>query len=463
MPLKPDSTLRKRLGWALGVTLAAVVALAGGAFMALQARLLERQLDASLFAHAQSEIQTAIDRSDHRAHLHNDAMHLVDSREPGLYLPKYAALYDGHGRAVAHTGSFQGRPPPFRALPTRGAFDLAHEGVTLRAVVLPMGHETEARTILLAVPRRTLDEANRSQLAVTLVVLGVALGAAVALAAFIARWLTRDLDQIARTARAVSDGALDARVGAVGGVAEVRSLARDMDAMIARLEALVATQRRFVSDAAHELRAPLTSLRGELELALRRPRSVEEYRAALEKALEDVLALGALADDLLALARARTATRERAPSDAAGPILRAVELIAPCARRRRVNIVPEALDVPKVSVAPRDLERVVRNLIENAMRHSPEGASVRVAASVDGNTVRVAVTDEGVGVPLAQAERIFEPFVRLDPARARDGSGSGLGLAIAREVARSNGGDVLLDVHYAGAGARFVAWFPVAS
>ncbi len=463
MPLRADSTLRKRLGWALGATLAGVVALAGGVFMALQSRLLERQLDASLFAHAQSEIQTAIDRADHRAHLHNDAMRLLGPREASLYLPKFAALYDDRGRAVAHTGSFQGRPPPFRALPTRGAFDLAHEGVTLRAVVLPMGHETEARTILLAVPRRSLDEANRSQLAVTLAVLGVALGAAVALAAFIARWLTRDLDQIARTARAVADGALDARAGAVGGVAEVRSLARDMDAMIARLEALVATQRRFVSDAAHELRAPLTSLRGELELALRRPRSAEEYRAALEKALDDVLALGSLADDLLALARARTATKDSSPTDAAGPILRAIELVEPCARRRNVKIVPEELEVPKVSVAPRDLERVARNLIENAMRHSPEGASVRVAASVDGGTVRVAVTDEGDGVPLEQAERIFEPFVRLDPARARDGSGSGLGLAIAREVARSNGGDVFLDVHHAGAGARFVAWFPVAA
>ncbi len=448
-------TLRGRLALSLSLTLAVTVMLGGGALIVSQSRALERQLDASLRAHARSEIETATDRPDHLAHLHNDTLDVSGTRGETLSLAKYAALYAGDGRVLAQTSTFDRRAPRWNPRWMNAAFDLRASGAPLRAVVLPMGAQTEARALLLAVPRGPLDATVRDQALIAAALLAVAVALATGVATWLARWLTRDLDAIARTAREVSHGDLDARVGVVGGVAEIRALALDLDQMIARLAGLVATQRRFVSDAAHELRAPLTSLRGELELALRRPRTADEYREALTRAHADVLSLAALADDLLALARART-DAANATARVGDATARVVELLRAAGDERNVTLtaaVPEGLTV---RFAPRDLERVVRNLAENALRHAPAGSTVRITAEPHERSVILAVEDDGEGVPVEQAERIFEPFVRLDPARQRDAGGTGLGLAITRELCRAAGGDVTLDLHREGAGARFV-------
>src|SRR5262249_17734582 len=151
----------------------------------------------------------------------------------------------------------------------------------------------------------------------------------------------------------------------------LRDLARDLDEMVARLEALVATQRRFVSDAAHELRAPLTAMRGELELALRRSRSSEADRAALGRALGGGVALGETVNDLLALARARTAPADAGPSSLREALARACTAVEPTARGRGVELHVDVDDTPAVGVAPGHLQSVVRNLLENAARHAP--------------------------------------------------------------------------------------------
>ena len=450
----PSRTLRQRLTRVLSTSLGATVLIAGGALIASQSRLLEHQLDASLRAHARSEIETAIDRPDRRAHLHEATLDVSSSADETVALDKYAVLYAADGSALAATSSFEGHPPRWNRAWIGHSFDLPSPRGTLRAVVLPMGAETDARALLLAVPRAPLDSATRSQALLALGLLAVAVLIATALAATLARWLTRDLEAIARTAREVARGDLDARVGTVGGVAEVCSLATDLDNMIARLAELVATKRRFVSDAAHELRAPLTSLRGELELSLRRPRSAEEYRESLSRALEDVLALAALADDLLALARARTdASDTRASlSDAAR---RVEELLRERASQREVTLA-WSVGGAHVRCASRDLERVLRNLVENAIRHAPTRSTVSIDAEAHDGYVSIAVRDVGAGVPIEQSERIFDAFVRLDSARNRDAGGTGLGLAIARELCRAHGGDVSLDTHHEGPGARFV-------
>lgn len=450
----PARTLRQRLTRVLAVSLGATVIIAGGALIASQSHLLERQLDASLRAHARSEIETAIDRADRRAHLHDAPLDVSSSADETVALDKYAVLYAEDGSVLAATSSFERRPPQWRRAWIGRSFDLPSPRGTLRAVVLPMGAETDARALLLAVPRAPLDHATRSQALLALGLLAVAVIMAMALATTLARWLSRDLEAIARTAREVARGDLDARVGRVGGVAEVRSLAADLDNMIARLAELVATKRRFVSDAAHELRAPLTSLRGELELALRRTRTADEYRAALARAHEDVLALGALADDLLALARARTDASE-ARASVSEVARRVEELLHVRAAQQDVTLAWTIGDA-HVRCTPRDLERVMRNLVENAIRHAPSRSTVSISAEEHDETVNLAVCDEGAGVPIEQSERIFEPFVRLDSARNRDAGGTGLGLAIARELCRAHGGDVSLDVHHPGHGARFV-------
>ncbi len=148
-------------------------------------------------------------------------------------------------------------------------------------------------------------------------------------------------------------------------------------------------------------------------------------------------------------------TRSEARASVAEAARRVTELLRERAAQHDVTLREKVGDL-HVRCAPRDLERVVRNLVENAIRHAPAGTAVTVSAEPHGETVTVAVCDRGSGVPIEQAERIFEPFVRLDAARTRDAGGSGLGLAIAREICRANEGDVSLDVHHDGPGACFV-------
>jgi two-component system heavy metal sensor histidine kinase CusS len=450
-------SLRGQLTRSLALALGAWCALTFAIVMALQARALGRQLDASLRAHAASEVLTAIDRPDGRAHLHDAPLPVVDEQ---VALEKFAALYDAQGTVLAHTSSFAGAVPSLAALPRDAAFDLRAGGRALRAVTVPMGEETPARLLLLAVPRAGLDAALRTLVSVGALAFVLALALAFVLARTLAGRLTRDLEAITATARAVAEGDLAARVGPIRAAEELQALGHDLDEMIARLAALMATQRRFVSDAAHELRSPLTSLRGELELALRRPREAAAYREALTRALRDTIELAALADDLLSLARARTVP-STAECTAVAPVLeRVTAQLGGTAAARGVQLAQKGAAGRQAAIGARDLERVVRNLVENALRHAPAGSTVQVVVGTEAEQLSLAVEDAGPGVPPEQAERVFEPFVRLDPARGRDAGGAGLGLAIAREIARAHGGDVELAPRPGIPGGRFVLRLP---
>jgi two-component system OmpR family sensor kinase len=277
----------------------------------------------------------------------------------------------------------------------------------------------------------------------------------------VVRRLTRGHDAITDAARRVAAGDLAARTSLRSGDDEVVQLAHDVDEMVRRLEILVEGQQRFIAHAAHELRSPLTSLYGELQLALRRSRSADEYKSAIEEALDSARRLKALAEDLLALARIGA---EREPSQtpvALDEVARnAVSWVSQEAARRGVHV---AIDADRSTVLGHaiDLERLLRNLIDNAVRHCPEGGHVRIEARSNGENVELSVIDDGPGVPADERDRVFEPFFRAASERRRD-DGSGLGLAIVREIARVHGGDVTVEDGPGGKGARFRARLPAA-
>jgi two-component system heavy metal sensor histidine kinase CusS len=217
-----------------------------------------------------------------------------------------------------------------------------------------------------------------------------------------------------------------------------------MNLMISQLESLFSAQQRFVAHAAHELRSPMTRLFAELKWSLRRVRSAEDYRYTIEQALDATERLKVLADDLLALARL-DANADVPWQDAslAEVISRAVNGIS---EELAAKDVTKDVDVPDVTVRTRrtDLERLFRNLFENAIRHSLAGGRVSVTASVADAVVSVFVTDAGPGIPSEDRARVFEPFWRGPNQQASDAPGTGLGLAIARQIARAHGGDVEL-------------------
>jgi two-component system heavy metal sensor histidine kinase CusS len=232
--------------------------------------------------------------------------------------------------------------------------------------------------------------------------------------------------------------------------------------MIAKLEALVLAQRRFISHAAHELMSPLTTLRGELQLAQRRHRSIAEHEETLALALSDVDALVTLSEDLLTLARAENAAPATQTASVADIVAQALRAAEGSARMRNVALVCPDLPLGaelSVSGVTRELSRALRNLVDNAVSHSKADDQVRVRVSALPSRVEISVQDAGPGVPSVDSEQIFEPFFRGARERGQTDQGVGLGLSIAREIARRLGGDVVLDTSCVN-GARFVLQLP---
>lgn len=396
-----------------------------------------------------------------------DPRHVVlapgSAEVPEHYEPsaEYIAVYDADGRVLAASASFEGRPPAFTRLEVGArrevSVDLERHGEPLRGVVVRVPGTKQH--LLYAASRSEVIEDVRFLLRVLAMLLVLGTGATTVVALWLGRRLSSDVLEIAQVARDVASGNLAARTGGkVAGSAETKALAADLDHMIQHLASLVMVQRTFVSHAAHELMSPLSTLRGELQLALRRQRSAEHHEQTIQHALGDVEVLVTLAEDLLTLARVENtppAVQEVRVLDVVKEALRAAKGKA---ESRHVSVVSMFRGVePEVSVlgARRELARALRNLVDNAALHSEQGAEVSVIITATPTEVLIAVEDSGPGVPPVDRPHVFEPFFRGARERGDTDQGVGLGLAIAREIARRFGGDVELDEGFA-PGARFL-------
>ncbi len=236
---------------------------------------------------------------------------------------------------------------------------------------------------------------------------------------------------------------------------EIAALATTMNRMLDRLDASATAQRRFVSDASHELRSPLATIRQHAELAQAHPATTSIGELA-EVVSDEGLRLQGIVESLLLLARLDEGgggTHDEAidlDDVALGEVRRL--------RSQGVEVDGSGIRAARVTGDPRLLGQLLRNLADNAVRHS----AGRVAISVipEDSWVFVTVEDDGGGVPTDERERIFERFVRLDEARSRDAGGSGLGLAIVQGIAAASGGTVSVDASRWG-GARFVVTLPL--
>jgi signal transduction histidine kinase len=238
--------------------------------------------------------------------------------------------------------------------------------------------------------------------------------------------------------------------------------------MLERLERSFAEQREFVGNAAHELKTPVAVLKSTLQSLLQRPREAEEYRLGLERSLEDLERLEGLLHGMLRLARA-----EQSERGALGRDLEAVDLATTCeeaiarirrladARHAQVHLVTNGRVLLRAD--PEDLQLVWVNLLENAVRYSPEGGSVEVVIThTESGRARVEFADHGPGIPPADLLHIFERFYRGDPSRTRATGGFGLGLAIAKALVEAYGGTIAADSR-AGDGTRMTVELPVMS
>ena len=357
-----------------------------------------------------------------------------------------------------------------------------HAALVTLAIVAPLGWLTVLATDRLIVrSRRGLRRQFAAVAAVSAALLAATVGLFVALmfvsghdafmtvllaayAAALAWWTAArvgrraidDLDRVRATLAAVAEGRRDVRTG-VEGTDEIARVAADVDAMVARLDHEERLRRTLFAAVSHDLRTPVTALRL-LANALDDDVVVDgdQRREYVARMGTHVRALGTLIDDLFELTRLQSGELEWTMEQVSVGLLleEAVDAMRPAAEAGAVSVnarVGSPLGAARAN--PEQLQRVLFNLIQNAIRHTPADGSVTVSAEAVNGAIEVEVADTGDGVPDDQRDRVFEPFFRGD--EARHDAGAGLGLAISRAIVEAHGGRIWLEDAPVGTRVRF--------
>mgnify|MGYP001160601726 CR=1 FL=1 len=448
-------SIRARVTLVATVVVAVVLVVAGIGLVLAQRRSLTRSLEEALAREADS-IVAAAEQGD-----------VPETLEvPGDDDAVGQVVVGSTGTVVAATPNVDGRaalveaPPPTSS--TRTVDDVLEGGDNFLVVTRTVPSTSAPLVVEVGAP---LDDVTDAVLALTRSLL-VGVPIVVALLAALVWWLLgrtlRPVEAIRAEVSGIGGTDLHRRVPVPPGDDEVARLATTMNEMLGRVEAAAERQQRFVADASHELRSPLTRIRTEVEVDLAHPEGADPA-ATGRSVLEEVDGLQRLVDDLLLLARADADPVTAATGDAvdlADVVLEEVHRLPSRAGGARVETA--AVD-PAVVRGHRDqLARLVRNLLENAVRHATGVVEVTTGVDEGGEWAILSVADDGPGIPTVDAERVFERFARVDDARSPGDGGAGLGLAIAREVAERHGGTIGLLPRGAGAlpGACFEVSLP---
>ncbi len=464
-------SVRTRLTlWYSGILLAILILVAAVSYSWLRWSLTQ-DLDASLLTVAQIIRDTGYSAA---APTPGDPEALLRELLGPEFYDKFFQLLDPEGRPRAHPP----RPPqrqvdelPLTALARANAargrrtFETVQTplGDPVRMLTMPLedqGRVTGIVQVGIPLARARAVLGRYLEMLVLLIPLGVGLAAVGG--ALIARVALKPVDEMTRSARRITAEDLSERVERRGTRDELDRLAETLNAMLARLEQAFTQTRRFAADAAHELRTPLTVLRGSIEVALRSERSPAEYRRVLGSSLEEVERLIRLAEDLLLLSRSVAGPDElRAPVELEALLLDVLDVGARLAQAAQVSVRINEVSPATIRGDGSALRRAVLNVVENAVKYTPPGGKVELGLALDQGAAVITVADTGIGIDPADADRIFEPFVRLDAARGRETGGTGLGLAIARSIVVAHGGTLTVESR-PGAGSRFTIRLPLA-
>jgi two-component system heavy metal sensor histidine kinase CusS len=365
---------------------------------------------------------------------------MADLGLPPAAFPAPTPLADGLGRDVWHT------TPAGRVL-------------QLRSIQAPWGPD-DARTCRIEIAvDRTDDVAllegvrRRTAAILAMALLGSTLGGVA-----IARRGMRPVSRIGETLRQIRSTTLHERIATHGLPTELRDLAATSNEMLDHIERAFRQLSRLSADIAHELRTPIHNLRGEVEVALARPRTPEEYRNLLGSCLEECTRLSGLIDSLLFLARAEGRSQELRPQPLVlGEELAGIaEFYEPLAAEAGVALSLRVGENARAELDRALLQSAVGNLIENAIAATKPEGSVTVTSGEENSGVYVEVADSGRGIAPEHLPHLFDPLYRVDAAR---GGGTGLGLSIVKSIAELHGGSVSLASE-TGVGTRVRLWFP---
>ena len=280
----------------------------------------------------------------------------------------------------------------------------------------------------------------------------------------LARRALRPVDRMAETARRISAEHLAARLEDTGANDELSRLAQTLNEMLGRLDTSFRQIRQFSADASHELQTPLTILKGEIEVALRMPRTPEEYQRILKSALEEIDRVARLVEGLLLLARADAGVlrMDLQPVDLAQLVEDVYGQAKVLADRRNITLLLGVMEPLSIRGDYERLRRVLLNLVDNGIKYTPSGGRVTLSLQRDGEWASLRVTDTGIGLSPEDQEKIFERFYRSAEARSRGEGGAGLGLCIARSIAEAHGGKIQVE-STPGLGSTFTVLLPLQS
>lgn len=470
MKLWPSlNSFRARLTVQWTLVFGALLALAlVGIYFGMRRALL-RTLEADLRTIAGTEVASATDGP--RVHLHPlDEPAIVNEH----YLEKFVQILTAEGAVVSQSSNLKERAPLVNAGAIREALagraamtDVALNQAPGRSLSLLVTKGDERYVFVVAVPMSNVY-GTLATLRLILVSAGLIVLAATALVGYrLATIALRPVDLMTQRAQLIGRDQLKARLAEPETDDELSRLAHVLNEMLDRLYQIIESHQRFAADASHELRSPLAILRGRLELALRRARSVEEYRAVVETCLSEVVRLTRLSEDLLELARsdAQRLDLDLTEVELQPLVAQEVARLLPEAESRNVTLTAQVNSDLTVIADETRLRRVLGNLLSNAVHYSkPEGGRVIVNAgngAGDGDgEVWIEVCDDGIGLDVEHQQHVFERFWRADEARNVRSGGAGLGLAICREIVRAHGGRITFNSS-PGRGSSFRICFPV--
>ena len=462
------SSVRTRLTvWYIGVLALVLLAFSVGVYIMLK-RSLYAQLDSDLKSTAESTTASLVRATATGKDLQQAA---TDELNDHIGPDQSAAIFDRDGRAIAENPDLAGvraQLPPANVWQSPVFLYNLADGSGRRVVFkrFTLNSPTEVFFLVVSQP---LDELLSSLQTIRLVLL-LGTGGGLVLAglggSFLARRSLLPVARMTEQARRLGAENLEQRLPVTNARDELGNLAATFNELLGRLDASLSQQRRFMADASHELRTPISVIRTAISVTLDHEREMEEYRDALTIMDDQVRRLTRVVTDMFTLARADAEKR---------PLVRGVFrldlLVEECVRaaeilgsRKGVRITAELHQTP-YSGDEGLLRQLVLNLLDNAIKHTPSTGEVNVTLRTRDFEHQIVVRDTGSGIPLEAQAHIFERFYRADKARSRShssefGSGAGLGLSIAQWVASQHGGAVRL-IKSDEQGSVFVANLPV--
>jgi len=316
-------------------------------------------------------------------------------------------------------------------------------------IILQIGQsmETDSRFI----------DAFKNIFLITMVLL---VGLAAGVGWFMARRAVSAVEAVTRTAREISGGTLDKRVPVGTRGDEIDQLASTFNQMLGRIETLITEIREMSDNIAHDLKSPITRIRGMAEVTLTTGKGIEEYESMAAGTVEECDRLLDMINTMLMITKAESGVDKRNDEDIdlARLVHDACELLAPVAEDKKLSLACDTPDTCLLVGDRRMIQRILSNLLDNALKFTPSGGSVKVSLSEkDGRETILAVQDTGIGIPVDDLPHIFERFYRCDQSRSEPGTG--LGLSLARAFARAHQGDITVSSAL-GQGSSFTLTLP---